>query len=99
MIIYKEASVTKREDTSVDTLSYYGYTTDSTITSDDLVKNGLNHIYKADSGFYKILFVVNGTAYVSAPTKYSSGTLVLKLGEKDAQKISIAETLSLVDVK
>jgi hypothetical protein len=95
MIVYKEGTVTQRLQTSVDTLSYYGYV--AGIDSDDLVKDGLNHIYVTGSGFCKILFVVNGTAYVSAPTKYSSGTLVREAGSDTEQKITITESLSLAN--
>lgn len=101
MIIYQIGTVTERDAASVDTLSYYGYITD--ITSDALVKNGLNHIYvekkegvaDAKVGFCKILFVVGGTAYVAAPTKYSTGTLVQEAGKDTVQKIKITETLAL----
>jgi hypothetical protein len=96
MVVYKTGTVTARATTSVDTMNYAATLTG--ITS-DLLEDGLNHIYDATKGFYRILYVLGGTAYLSAPTKYAHGTLVRESGSNTVQKVSLASTISFVDVE
>lgn len=96
MIVYKTGTVTARAADSVDTMNYAA--TLSGITS-DLLEDGLNHIYDQTKGFYRILYVLGGVAYLSAPTKYASGTLVRQAEAETVQKISLASTISIVDLE
>jgi hypothetical protein len=94
MITYITGTVTDRNKDSVDTMQYAATVTE--ITAENL-KAGLNHIYVTGKGFYRILFVLGGTAYLAAPTTYSNGTVVYDLTNKKEQKIKLTESLTLED--
>lgn len=97
MVVYKEAnSVTARSADSIDTLNYVA--TLGEITS-KLLEDGLNHIYVPKTGFYKILYVIDSTAYLAASVHYPAGTLVKEASTGAVKKIKITSEISIVDLE
>lgn len=92
MIVYQTGTVTARASDSVDTMSYAATVTGIT---NELLEKGLNHIFVTDTGFYRILFVLQGTAYLAAAHKYSNGTLVKDVATDTVKKVHIETGITI----
>jgi hypothetical protein len=95
MIIYAIAnSVTDRPNNDFSTLAWSAKL-ESGIDKVDVETKGVNHVYVAGKGFYRILFFLGGAAYLAAPTVYSNGTKVKQASTGTVQTIKLTNTLTL----
>jgi hypothetical protein len=93
MIVYQTGTITTRAKDSVDTMSYAATMTGIT---NELLAKGLNHIFVEDTGFYRILFVLQGTAYLAEAHMYSNGTLVKDLATDTIKKVKVESGITIV---
>lgn len=95
MIIYLKAnSVTAREENDFSTLAWSAKLA-SGIDKIDLETKGINHVYVEGKGFYRILFFLEGEAYLADPTLYSTGTKVKESTTGIVKTIELTNTLTL----
>ena len=92
MIVYQTSTVTTRAKDSVDTMNYAA--TWEGVTA-ELLEKGLNHIFVTGTGFYRILFVLQGTAYLAEAHMYSNGTLVKDLATDTIKKVKVESGITI----
>lgn len=97
--VYVGSSATQKSTSSVDSLDYK-YTASGSLTADQLAKNPKVFIKETTEGsvttyeFYKILFVISGTAYLSDKFTPANGTMYKSVSDGSISVVSVTTTHS-----
>ena len=85
-------TVTARSTTSVDS-KYYSY------TATGMTQNALNehpsYVKTNDNKFYKILFVINGTIYLSNEILVGDGVLIKNVTNNEVKELEVTTTRTI----